>query len=49
MRSFVETRGRNLEEIDEIFNDPNPVKKSLEKTRMTVTVDEHDEVVVRHS
>ncbi|KAI6784113.1 uncharacterized protein J7T54_004659 [Emericellopsis cladophorae] len=30
--SCVETKGRTLEEIDEIFNDPQPVKRSLQKT-----------------
>lgn len=30
--SCVETKGRTLEEIDEIFNDPKPVKRSLQKT-----------------
>lgn len=28
---FVETRGRTLEELAEVFEDPHPVKKSLEK------------------
>jgi hypothetical protein len=28
---FVETMGRTLEELDEVFSAPNPVKKSLEK------------------
>jgi MFS family permease len=28
---FVETKNRTLEELNEVFNDPNPVKKSLEK------------------
>lgn len=27
--TFVETKGRNLEEMEEIFNDPHPVKASL--------------------
>jgi sugar porter (SP) family MFS transporter len=35
---FVETKERTLEEINEIFNAPNPVKKSLEK-RTTETVE----------
>lgn len=30
--SCVETKGRTLEEINEIFNDPKPVKRSLQKT-----------------
>ena len=29
--TFVETRGRSLEEMDRIFEDPHPVKKSLER------------------
>lgn len=33
---FVETAGKTLEEMSEIFNAKNPVKKSLEKTRVTV-------------
>ena len=28
---FVETKNRTLEELNEVFNSPNPVKKSLEK------------------
>lgn len=28
---FVETKDRTLEELDEVFSDPHPVKKSLEK------------------
>ncbi|KAF6826849.1 lactose permease [Colletotrichum plurivorum] len=32
----VETKDRTLEELDEIFNDPKPVKKSLQKTRVFV-------------
>lgn len=32
--SCVETKGRTLEEIDEIFNDPKPVKRSLQKTKI---------------
>lgn len=27
----VETKDRTLEELDEVFSDPHPVKKSLEK------------------
>jgi len=33
---FPETKGRTLEELDEIFQSPNPVKKSLEKPERTV-------------
>lgn len=28
---FVETKDRTLEELDEVFSDPRPVKKSLER------------------
>ena len=28
---FVETKGRTLEELVEVYDSPNPVKKSLEK------------------
>jgi len=33
---FPETMGRTLEELDEIFQAPNPVKKSLEKPERTI-------------
>lgn len=33
---FVETAGKTLEELSEIFNAKNPVKKSLEKTKVQV-------------
>lgn len=33
---FVETKGRSLEEIDEIFADPYPVKASLRKQEVVV-------------
>lgn len=33
---FVETKGRSLEEIDEIFADPHPVKKSLQRQEVLV-------------
>jgi MFS family permease len=33
---LVETKGRSLEELDEIFTDPKPVKKSLEKRKVIV-------------
>lgn len=39
--TFVETRGRSLEEMDNIFDDPHPVRKSLEKHE--VAVRENDE------
>ncbi|KAF4894260.1 Lactose permease [Colletotrichum viniferum] len=32
----VETKERTLEEIEEIFNDPKPVKRSLQKTRVLI-------------
>ncbi|KZT59141.1 general substrate transporter [Calocera cornea HHB12733] len=38
---FVETRGRNLEEIDAIFDDPHPVKASLRMQLHEVSVGEH--------
>ena len=31
---FVETAGKTLEELSVIFNAKNPVKKSLEKTKV---------------
>jgi hypothetical protein len=34
--TFVETKGRTLEEIDEIFADPHPVRKSLQKREVIV-------------
>ena len=30
-QSVVETKGRSLEELEDIFNSPKPVKASLEK------------------
>jgi sugar porter (SP) family MFS transporter len=35
--TFVETKGYTLEKIDEIFEDPNPVKKSLSEVRTYVS------------
>ncbi|TQN70270.1 Lactose permease [Colletotrichum shisoi] len=32
----VETKERTLEELEEIFNDPKPVKRSLQRTRVIV-------------
>ncbi|KFY28774.1 hypothetical protein V491_00295 [Pseudogymnoascus sp. VKM F-3775] len=32
--SIVETKGRSLEELQEIFTDPHPVKKSLQKHKI---------------
>jgi MFS family permease len=37
---FVETKGRSLEEIDEIFADPHPVKASLRKQEVIVIREE---------
>ncbi|KAH6661953.1 general substrate transporter [Plectosphaerella plurivora] len=34
--SCVETKERTLEELEEIFNDPKPVKRSLQKTRVVI-------------
>ena len=34
--TFIETRGRNLEEIDGIFENPHPVKASLEMKKVVV-------------
>jgi hypothetical protein len=36
--TFVETKGRTLEEIDEIFADPHPVKRSLKKRDVVISV-----------
>lgn len=33
----VETKGKTLEELDEIFNDPKPVKKSKQVSRVVVS------------
>ena len=33
---FVETAGKTLEEMSVVFNAKNPVKKSLEKTKVDV-------------
>ncbi|KAJ7498590.1 general substrate transporter [Mycena latifolia] len=35
----VETRGRTLEELDEIFEDPHPVRASLRKRKVAVVED----------
>ena len=34
--TVVETKGRSIEEIDEIFNDEKPVKKSLQRHEIVV-------------
>lgn len=36
---FVETKGRNLEEMDDLFESPNPVKKSLELDKVKIRGD----------
>ncbi|KAN0108754.1 general substrate transporter [Hyaloscypha variabilis] len=38
--TVVETRGRSIEEIEEIFNDPHPVKRSLQKHEVVVRAGE---------
>jgi hypothetical protein len=38
--TVVETRGRSIEEIEEIFNDPRPVKRSLQKHEVVIKVGE---------
>jgi len=41
---FIETKGRSLEEINDIFADPHPVKASLR--RRNNVVDEKEGTVV---
>lgn len=43
--TFVETKGRSLEEIDEIFADPNPVKKSLQKREVVIGTEQREKEV----
>lgn len=38
--SIVETKGRSLEEMEEIFSDPHPVKRSLEKHKIVLAIGE---------
>jgi len=38
--TVVETKGRSIEEIEEIFNDPHPVKRSLQKHKVIVKANE---------
>jgi hypothetical protein len=38
--TVVETRGRSIEEIEEIFNDPHPVKMSLQKHEVVIKAGE---------
>jgi hypothetical protein len=40
---FVETAGKTLEELKEIFEDPNPRKASTKRTR--IAVDERGQVL----
>ncbi|KAI5208419.1 general substrate transporter [Aureobasidium subglaciale] len=42
---FPETRNRTLEELDDIFEAPNPVKKSLEKKQVIVS-EQHGVAVI---
>lgn len=37
--TFIETKGWSLEEIEQLFQSPNPVKKSLEKKEIMVRDD----------
>jgi hypothetical protein len=34
--TFIETKGITLEEIDEIFEDPHPVKRSFKKREVVI-------------
>lgn len=47
--TFVETKGRSLEEIDDIFADPHPVKASLRKQKVVVDVEEDKVLAVETS
>jgi hypothetical protein len=38
--TVVETRGRSIEEIEEIFNDPHPVKRSMQKHELVMKAGE---------
>jgi len=38
--TVVETKGRSIEEIEEIFNDAHPVKRSLQKHKVVVKANE---------
>lgn len=44
--TFVETKGRNLEEIDEIFQHRHPKKASLEKRKIIIHRDKAEDGVV---
>ena len=46
--SFPETKGRNLEEVDEIFEAQNPVKHSLMKRRADLVIGEDNNVQISH-
>ncbi|GFZ50245.1 hypothetical protein JCM24511_08001 [Saitozyma sp. JCM 24511] len=45
---FPETKGRNLEEVEEIFEAKNPVKHSLMKRKADLVVGAENELQVRH-
>ncbi|KZS95414.1 general substrate transporter [Sistotremastrum niveocremeum HHB9708] len=45
--TFVETRGRNLEELDAIFDDPHPVTASLAMQKVVVREDQMGGVLVQ--
>jgi hypothetical protein len=38
--TFVETKGRTLDEIDENFADPKPVKRSLKRRQVVIGKEE---------
>lgn len=38
--TVVETKGKTLEELDEIFEDRHPVKRSLQRHRVIVKMSE---------
>jgi hypothetical protein len=46
--SFPETKGRNLEELDEIFEAQQPVKHSLMKRTADVVIGEDNQMHIRH-
>lgn len=47
--SFPETKGRNLEEIDEIFNAKKPVEESLRRRQADLIGNENGAILVGHS
>lgn len=44
--TFVETRGRSIEEMDRIFDDPHPVRRSLEKQEVEVRESDEGKISV---